>query len=78
MLQRVIVAGLAFAATIATFAFALPVPAAADDYPSRPITMIVPYPAGGGVDFMGRLVAQYLSTRSASRSSSRTAVAPAA
>ncbi len=61
MLQRVIVAGLAVAATIATFAFAAPLPAAADDYPSHPITMIVPYPAGGGVDFMGRLVAQYLS-----------------
>ena len=46
---------------VAAFAFPSPQPAAADDYPSHPITMIVPYPAGGGVDFMGRLVAQNLS-----------------
>ena len=30
-------------------------------WPSRPITLIVPYPAGGGVDVMGRLVGQKLS-----------------
>ena len=35
-------------------------PAAAEDYPSRPITLIVPYPPGGGVDVMGRLVGQKL------------------
>jgi tripartite-type tricarboxylate transporter receptor subunit TctC len=35
--------------------------AAAQDYPSRPITLIVPYPPGGGVDVMGRLVGQKLS-----------------
>jgi tripartite-type tricarboxylate transporter receptor subunit TctC len=33
-------------------------PLAADDYPSRPVTMIVPYPAGGPTDAVGRLVAQ--------------------
>ena len=37
-------------------------PAIAQDYPTRPITLIVPYPAGGGVDTMGRLVGQKLST----------------
>ena len=31
--------------------------AGAEDYPSRPITLIVPYPAGGGVDQMARIVA---------------------
>src|ERR1700729_957701 len=36
-------------------------PAIAQDYPTRPITLIVPYPAGGGVDVMGRLVGQKLS-----------------
>ena len=36
-------------------------PAAAQDYPSRPITLIVPYPAGGGVDTVGRVIAQKLS-----------------
>src|SRR6202161_1245769 len=36
-------------------------PAIAQDYPTRPITLIVPYPAGGGVDAMGRIVGQKLS-----------------
>ena len=38
-----------------------PLAAGAQAYPSRPITLIVPYPPGGGVDAMGRLVAQKLS-----------------
>jgi tripartite-type tricarboxylate transporter receptor subunit TctC len=33
---------------------------AADDYPSHPITLIVPFPAGGGVDVIGRIVADKL------------------
>jgi tripartite-type tricarboxylate transporter receptor subunit TctC len=35
--------------------------AVAQDYPTKPITMIVPYPAGGGVDLMGRLIGAKLS-----------------
>ena len=35
--------------------------AQAADYPTKPITIIVPYPAGGGVDAMARVVAQKLS-----------------
>jgi tripartite-type tricarboxylate transporter receptor subunit TctC len=35
---------------------------AQDRYPSRPIKLLVPFPAGGPVDVMGRLVAQHLST----------------
>ncbi len=35
--------------------------ATAADYPSRPITLIVPYPPGGGVDAMARVVAAKLS-----------------
>jgi tripartite-type tricarboxylate transporter receptor subunit TctC len=31
-------------------------------YPSKPIKMIVPYPAGGTTDFLGRLVADQLKT----------------
>ncbi len=31
-------------------------------YPSRTIKMIVPYPAGGTTDFLGRLVADQLKT----------------
>jgi tripartite-type tricarboxylate transporter receptor subunit TctC len=34
--------------------------ALADDYPSKPITLIVPFPAGGGVDVIGRIVADKL------------------
>jgi tripartite-type tricarboxylate transporter receptor subunit TctC len=33
----------------------------AEEYPTRPITLIVPYPAGGGVDVMARIVADKLS-----------------
>src|ERR1043166_6805703 len=39
---------------------ALVVPASAQDYPTRPITLVVPYPAGGGVDAMARIVADKL------------------
>ena len=35
--------------------------AAAEDYPARPITLIVPYPAGGGNDVLARLVAAKMS-----------------
>ena len=34
--------------------------AAAQDYPSKPIRLIVPFGAGGGSDYVGRLVAQKL------------------
>ena len=33
-------------------------PATAEFYPSRPITMIVPFPAGGPTDALGRIVAE--------------------
>jgi tripartite-type tricarboxylate transporter receptor subunit TctC len=33
---------------------------AAEDYPDRPIRMIVPFPAGGPTDIVGRTVAQHL------------------
>jgi len=33
----------------------------ADDFPSRPITMVVPFAAGGPTDVIGRLLAQYMS-----------------
>ncbi len=36
-------------------------PAAAQDWPTRPITMVVPYAAGGPVDTMGRIMAAKLS-----------------
>src|SRR3984957_7401191 len=36
--------------------------AAADKYPVRPVTLIVPFPAGGGVDAVARIVADKLAT----------------
>jgi len=51
----------ALLASMLVWACATAVPATAQDYPIRPITMIVPYPAGGGVDVMGRLIGQKLS-----------------
>ena len=41
-------------------ACALPLAAAAADYPVRPITIVVGYSAGGGVDTMARIVAEKL------------------
>lgn len=38
--------------------FALTCPAAAENYPTRTITMIVPFAAGGPTDLLGRLLAQ--------------------
>ncbi len=36
-------------------------PASAQDYPNRTVTLVVPYPPGGGVDAMARVVAEKLS-----------------
>ena len=41
----------------------LPVTAGAEDYPTRPITVVVPFPSGGGVDLMARLVSRKLEQR---------------
>jgi tripartite-type tricarboxylate transporter receptor subunit TctC len=56
-------------ARAAALILALGLPAAAalaqpaSDYPSRPITVVVPYPAGGGVDVVTRVVADKLRTQ---------------
>ncbi|MFZ3354321.1 MAG: tripartite tricarboxylate transporter substrate-binding protein [Xanthobacteraceae bacterium] len=57
---------LAVAAGIAiglNLGLAVSVPASADDYPSHPITMIVPLAPGGSTDVLGRIMAQAMSTR---------------
>ena len=46
---------------IAAIFLALAASAHAQDYPARSVTLIVPYPAGGGVDAMARIVADKLS-----------------
>jgi len=55
-----IIATLLSSAILAAFIFAAP-RAVAEDYPTRPITLIVPYPAGGGNDVIARLVAARMS-----------------
>ena len=48
---------IAFAIALALLATSAP----AQDYPARPITLIVPYAAGGGNDVMARIVAERMS-----------------
>src|SRR4051812_41913693 len=35
----------------------------AQDYPNKPVRLIVPYPPGGPTDITGRITAEYLSER---------------
>ena len=51
-----------FALALVAFA-ALTRPALAEDFPSRPITILVPLAPGGGVDFVARTIGQKLSER---------------
>jgi tripartite-type tricarboxylate transporter receptor subunit TctC len=46
------------ALTPAAITSVLASPLLADDFPSRPVTMVVPYPAGGPTDAIGRVIAQ--------------------
>ena len=50
-----------FALAAFVVAILLPAVALAQDYPSRPITLIVPYSAGGGNDLMARTAAEKMS-----------------
>ena len=58
--MRVLLQGFALALVAFT---ALTRPALAEDFPSRPITILVPLAPGGGVDFVARTIGQKLSER---------------
>jgi tripartite-type tricarboxylate transporter receptor subunit TctC len=52
-----------YAPLLALFAIVAGQPAHAQSYPSRPVTIVVPFAAGGGSDLLARLVAQRLEKR---------------
>ena len=54
--RRLVAASLACAAVLPVLAMAQP-----DAWPNRPVRMLVPFPPGGGADFVARLVGQRLS-----------------
>src|SRR5262245_49610957 len=54
----------AIASVAAVLMMLAAVPARAEDYPARPIRIIVPLPAGGLADILARIVAQRLSEAS--------------
>jgi tripartite-type tricarboxylate transporter receptor subunit TctC len=53
MLTRLLAIALGFAAAMAT-------PAAAQDFPTQPIKMVIPFGPGGGTDIVGRILAEYM------------------
>jgi tripartite-type tricarboxylate transporter receptor subunit TctC len=48
---------------VAALVLALAAPAAADDYPAKPVRLIIPFPPGGSNDVVGRMIATQLSER---------------
>ncbi len=53
--MKALITALAFAATAGALS-----PASADVYPARPITIVVPFAAGGPTDVIARVMAQHM------------------
>ena len=53
MVTRLLAIALGFAAAFAT-------PASAQDFPTQPIKMVIPFGPGGGTDIVGRILAEYM------------------
>jgi tripartite-type tricarboxylate transporter receptor subunit TctC len=51
---------LTLTAAVAAIATGLPLTAAAQAWPAKPIRMVIPFPAGGATDIIGRTIAQKL------------------
>ena len=48
---------------VAAFVCSIALPAFAQNFPAKPVRLIVPFPAGGGSDVIGRIIAQKLTER---------------
>jgi len=48
-------------ALIVSLAFSAPLAFASDDYPNKPVRWIIPFPPGGGVDVLARILAERMS-----------------
>jgi len=47
---------------LALSATALPITSAAQDFPTKPVRIVVPYSAGGPTDLMARAIAKYMAS----------------
>ena len=52
-----------FAAALAGWAFSAAQPAHAEGFPAKPVQLVVPFPPGGAVDIVGRLISKKLGDR---------------
>ena len=55
--------GVSLVLKIAAVLLALSAPLAAQDYPTKPVRLIIPFPPGGSNDVVGRMIAQQLGDR---------------